>query len=302
MISFKALNSENQDAICKLLVKDLDEDAASVLCELIYGIDTECDDLEYAVSIHESCLLVRIFDMGRYLFVFPCELSESADVRAAIDAVREYAMREEIPLVFVDTPGYALSEFSGYRHMDIDADDPDSIVYRVRIKTECELISEIPEVKGERVELSALRETDIPFYAELCRDENVNKYWGYDYSEDVKEPQDAYFFETANSDFFRGVAVTMAVRVGGDFAGEATVYAFDGMGGAEFAIRLLPAFHGKGLGYEATLSAMNAAREIGLVRLYAKVMKENTPSIAMLRRICEDYVEDGQYVTFTVEL
>ena len=302
MISFKVLNSENQDAICKLFVKDLDEDAASALCELIYGIDTECDDLEYAVSVYESCLLVRIFDMGRYLFVYPCELSDEANVRAAIDAVREYAMREEIPLLFVDTPGYALSEFSGYRHMDIDADDPDSLVYRVRIKTECELISEIPEVKGGRVELSPLCEEDVSVYAELCKDKNVNKYWGYDYSEDVSDPSDGYFFETAMTDFARGVAVTMAVRYAGEFAGEATIYAFDGMGGAEFAVRLLPAFRGKGLGGEATLAAMEAARHIGLVRLYAKIMKENTASIAMMRKISDTYSEDENHEIFTVEL
>ncbi len=302
MISFKELNSENQDAICKPFLKDLDEDAASALCELVYGIDTECDDLEYAVSVYKSCLLVRIFDMGRYLFVYPCELSENADVRAAIDAVREYAMREEIPLVFVDTPGYALSQFAGYRHMDIDADDPDCTVYRVRIKTECELISEIPEVKGERVELSALIKEDVPLYAELCRDKNVNKYWGYDYSEDVKEPSDEYFFETANADFARGASVTMAVRVLGSLAGEATIYAFDGMGGAEFAIRLLPSFHGKGLGGEATLAIIEAARKIGLTRLYAKVMKENTRSTAMLHRISDSYSEDEKHLTFIVEL
>ena len=302
MISFKVLNSENQDAISKLFVKDLDEDAVSVLCELIYGIDTECEDLEYAVTVYESCLLVRIFDMGRYLFVYPCELSEAADARAAIDAVREYAMREEIPLVFVDTPGYALSEFSGYRHMDIDADDPDSAVYRVRIKTECELISEIPEVKGERVELSALREADVPLYAELCKNKNVNKYWGYDYSEDVKEPRDEYFFETANADFARGVAVTMAVRADGEFVGEAVIYAFDGKGGAEFAVRLLPHFRGQGLGREAVIVAMEAARQIGLVRLYAKIMKENTASITMFRKITDDYSEDENHLIFSVEL
>ena len=118
MISFKVLDCDNQDAICEFFSKDLDGDAASALCELVCGAFTEGEDIEYAVTVYESCLIVRIFDMGRYLFVYPCELSENSDVRAAIDAVREYAVREEIPLVFVDTPGYALSEFAGYRHMD----------------------------------------------------------------------------------------------------------------------------------------------------------------------------------------
>ena len=78
--------------------------------------------------------------------------------------------------------------------------------------------------------------------------------------------------------------------------------AFDGMGGAEFAVRLLPAFRGKGLGGEATLAAMEAARHIGLVRLYAKIMKENTASIAMMRKISDTYSEDENHVIFTVEL
>ena len=302
MISFKKLNSRNADTIYESLSKDLDVCECSALSELIYGIDTEEEDVEYAVSVYESCLIVRIFDMGRYLFVYPCELSERADVAAALEAVSEYAMREEVPLVFVDTPGYALSEFAGYRHMDVDADDYDSTVYIVRIKTECELVSEIPEVKQGRVELSALSEGDIPFYAELCRDKNVNKYWGYDYSEDIKNPTDEYFYESANADFARGVAMTMAVRAMGKFVGEATIYAFDGKGGAEFAVRLLSEYQGRGLGTEAALAAMEAARKIGLVRLYAKIMKENSSSIAMFNKIADDFTEDEKHVFFTVEL
>jgi len=302
MISFKELNSENAAAICNSLSTGLGEDAASFLCEMINGIDTEDCDLEYAVSVFESCLLVRIFDMGRYLFVFPCELDDGADVKSAISAVGEYAAREEIPIVFVDVPGELLSLFSGYRHLDIDADDPSAEVYRVRIKTECELLDEIPHIEWGRVKLDALSENDIASYARLSKDENVNKYWGYNYLEDISAPGDGYFFENAALEFSRGVAMTMAIRTSGDFIGEATLYAFDGKGGAEFAIRLLSERQGCGLGTEAVLALAEAARNIGLLRLHAKVMKENSSSIAMLKKVSDEYFEEDGCIYFTLEL
>ena len=96
--------------------------------------------------------------------------------------------------------------------------------------------------------------------------------------------------------------MTMAVRVGGEFIGEATLYAFDGRGGAEFAVRILPDWQGKGLGGEAAVCTLEAARKIGLVRIYARVMKENERSLAMLRGISDGYTEAGGDVIFTVEL
>lgn len=302
MISFKELNSKNAEKLCELFSRELDSDDAQYLSELIYGINTECDDVEYAVCVYASCLLVRVFDMGRYFFIYPCELNEKADAVSAIDAVGEYAMREEIPLVFVDVPAHSLSSFVGYRHMDVDAEDEGCEAYRVRIKTECEIVSEIPSVTRGRVELNEICESDIDKYATLCKDENVNKYWGYRYSDDVLNPTDRYFFENAMGEFSRGVSITMAVRVSDNFAGEATIYAFDGKGGAEFAIRLLPSFQGKGLGTESVRAICDVAKSIGLVRLRSKVMKANSASISMLRKLSDSEHEQSECILFEILL
>ena len=179
MISFKALTEENKVDTVMLLSEGLSWDAASYLAEIADGLVADNTGAEFALSVSSSCALIRIFDMGRYYFAFPYALDGDADVATAIDEVCEYTMREEIPLVFTDVPSDSLSSLVGFRHIDIDAEDKMCETYRVRIKTECEIASEIPSAAWGRVELNSLSESDIPLYAELCKDENVNKYWYY---------------------------------------------------------------------------------------------------------------------------
>lgn len=294
MISFKILNEDNFDSILLELSVSLSEEEKGEFYDLVSSFDLTDEDLEFAICLFSGCVLVRVFDMGRYFFLFPFEISEGADVKAAISAMGEYAMREEISFAVCDVPTESLSVFSGFRHMDIDAEDEGCTAYRVRIKTECELMDKIPRIVGERVELRELLSDDIPLYAKLCKDENVNKYWGYDYKEDVSSPRDEYFFENAASEFSRGVAFSVAVCEGKIFIGECTLYAFDGMGAAEFSVRLLPEFHGRGLGSEAVSLLCDVARAVGLLRLRARVSDKNTPSLAMLERFAEGAVlSDG---------
>ena len=94
----------------------------------------------------------------------------------------------------------------------------------------------------------------------------------------------------------------MALRLAGEFIGEASLYAFDGKGCAEFAIRLLPDFQGQGLGTQGCRALMLAAKKMGLLRLGARIMKENRASLAMLRKLTESERESEGYVYFTVDL
>ena len=286
MISFKIINSENKDEIYEALAESFDKEGREALFEIVESLPLfELEDVEYAITASHGCLLMRIFDMGRYLFAFPYEISGDADIELAIDDLVEYARREEVSLVLTDVPIEAFSLLSGFRHMDVDCEDDVGTVYRVRIKTECELISEIPESEYGRVKLNAITDEDVELYARLCKSKNVNKYWGYDYSADIENPLDAYFLENARREFSLGVSISFAIRAAGFFCGEAVIYAFDGRGGAEFAVRLLPEWQGQGLGKDAVRATMNAARKIGLTHLNAKIMSENSPSHSMVRTI-----------------
>ena len=301
MISFKIITDKNKNGVLMDFSELLSGEEYVELCDFVNSFDLSKQDLEIAISYFSGCALVRIFDMGRYFFLFPIKISRGADLVSAILSIGEYAMREEISLTFCDVSAEELPLFSGFRHIDIDADDAECASYRVRIKTECELIDKIPNITGGRVKLRELLPEDISLYAELCKDKNVNKYWGYDYEDDVTDPEDSYFFENAALEFSRGVAFSMAVCLDGEFAGECTIYAFDGRGGAEFSIRLLPKFHGHGIGSEATELLFEAARKVGLLKLFAKVSDKNAASVAMLSHFskpafCEDGTVEFEFV------
>ena len=302
MISFKVLNGENKSEVINSFSKVLSDEALQTLTEIALGFNTGIEDSEFALSVYSGCALVRVFDMGRYCFLFPYEIEADSDVSASISAIAEYAMREEIPLIFSDVPFDCLSYFRGFRHMDIDAEDIEAESYRVRIKNECDLISSVPSVVRGRVELNEISENDIPDYARLCKDQNVNKYWGYNYSEDMNNPSDRYFYENALREFSSGVSVSMAVRFEGHFIGEAIIYAFDGRGCAEFAIRLLPEWQGKGLGNESSLAISDVGRKIGLTRLSCRVMNANGASLAMLRKLSADFTEEESESVFYIDL
>ncbi len=301
MISFKVLTEDNRDELVLAFSEQLDSEGISALSEIVDGL-SETEDVEYAVTASDGCVLIRVFDMGRYVFLYPYAVSSDADEAAAIIKINEYAVREEIPLVFSDVPRAALSELLIFRHMDIDAEDSEGESFSVKIKTECMLLDKIPQLDAGRVKLDAITEADIPLYAELSRSQNVNKYWGYDYSDDVAEPGDEYFFEESARDFYFGVAMSLAIRCGDEFCGEAVIYAFDGMGGAEFAIRLLPIAQGRGLGRCTVEALCELARKIGLVRLYSVIMKENERSVAMLDHFAFEKQDMGSSYRYSLKL
>ena len=282
MISFKIINSENKDEIYEALAESFDKEGREALFEIVESLPLfELEDVEYAITASHGCLLMRIFDMGRYLFLFPIPLSEEFDLRAAVFAIAEYSKIQEIPLTFSDVPISDFYAFSGFSHFDCDLEDEQSEAYRVKVKSECELLEEIPEVIHPRVTLNALAEGDIPHYASLNRDASVSKFWGYDYKDDNPDASDEYFFLEAQRELSVGTALSLAVRADECFIGEAVIFSFDRCGGAEFAVRLLPEAQGRGLGRAAMLALFDVAREIGLKRLYAKICKQNLPSCAM---------------------
>ena len=300
MISFKVFNEENLEEVVTSVAPT--EDLISEISELASSFSFDIPDLEFALSYAHGCALVRVFDMGRYSFLYPYVMTEGADPISAIDEMCEYAMREEIKFVVDDVPKECVCDFLSFRHMDVDARDPLGESFRITVKTECDLMGDIPEVKLGRVELNSLAEADITEYARLSKDKNVNKYWGYNYSEDATCPEDEYFYEIAMNELSSGISVTMAIRCEGVFVGEAIIYAFDGRGRAEFAIRLLPEWQGKGIGTEGVRAICLAAEELGLVRISSRIMKENLPSIRMLEKVTDDCEDDGKNLVFHIDL
>ena len=302
-MTFRALNDETLPAASAQIAAELGA-SEEEMSDLLSGFADPNGEVEYAVAAKFGCVLIRIQDFGRYSFLYPYPFCENSDALAAVEFVAEYAMREDIPLVFCDVPSEEIGVFSslGFRHFNLDAEDEECSGFRVEIKSECEIADEVPTVSDGTLELSALNADDITAYAEISRDPSSIKYWGYDYRKDAPNADDEYFFNTASRDFLAGCSLTEGIRLDGRLIGEAQLYAFDRRGAAEFAIRILPEYRRRGFGGAALELLFEAARRIGLVALRCDVMMENKPSLALIGKKMERVAELDGVVKFFARL
>lgn len=168
------------------------------------------------------------------------------------------------------------------------------------VGTEMDRLTEIPEVKTERLTLSALTEDDRDAYNALCLDEERNRWWGYDWHKDYHgEPLEEYFLSVANEDFRLRRCVNFAVRLDDRCIGEAVLYQPDFRGGAELGCRIAPAYAGHGYGREAFAAAAEwALYRLGLAKVVAKCYRENKASYEMLASCMRPKGEDETYYYF----
>lgn len=301
MISFKILTEDVRDELLDALILQIPSADVEYASDIFSSL-LEDDECEYAISSSSGCLLIRIFD-GEYQFAYPVALDDGADELAAILDIRAYAVKEEIPLVITDLPRDALGEVASvFRHMNVDATDPDGECFTLRVISELSLFGGDVEMEYGRILLNRISPEDDVAYATLSKDRETNAFWGYDYSLDEPNPADSYFRESAESELARGVALALAIRVDGEFAGEATMYAPDLVGGCECAVRLLPAFRKKGYATEALHAMKSLAEKMGLLCLYATVDKNNAPSIALCSGFFDDTTEQEKLIKFSTNL
>ena len=185
MISFSVLNKENITQIfTDIMAKNTSSDGEYLL-EILSSL-TEDNDLEIAVCAKENCLFIRIFD-DEYLFSYPVALAEGAEEGRALEEIRAYAIKEEVPLVICDIPSECLDAVaSNFTKSQAFAEDEDESSYTLRVFSEISDISaDFPIVSGE-ISLDMLTASDEREYARLCRDGETNKYWGYNSFQYIK--------------------------------------------------------------------------------------------------------------------
>ncbi len=171
---------------------------------------------------------------------------------------------------------------------------------RVLARNELSALDAVPVLKTGRLTLDALREEDKEAYNRLCLDDARNRWWGYDYRDDLDgEWTEDYFLNVARADFQNKLAVNFAIRLDGALIGEAVLYRFDYKGGAELGCRILPEFAGNGYGGEAFRRAADwSLYHLGLCRLHAKCHHENTASKKMLESCMRPAGEDADFLYF----
>ncbi|MBQ7363350.1 MAG: GNAT family N-acetyltransferase [Clostridia bacterium] len=256
-----------------------------------------------AIALLPDCLLVRIYDGEKYVFLSPIGLIDPWDMKRAVVAVRDYAVREMIPLYFTDVMREELDVYTElFRFVDARAYDDDCDLFFLTVTNECDALDSIPKLVHGRVRLGEISEADARRYSELCESCEVNRFWGYDVSADNPECDMEYHLSVARREFASGCAVTLGVYLDSELIGEGVIYAFDMAGGASVALRLLPEHQGHGLGTETLGALIRIARDMGLLYLTAEVMLENFPSIAMTKKQMKCVSADGERVYFRLEL
>ena len=272
MISFSVLKEDSKNQIFeKILAENADADR-EYLAEIIDSLSEEAEECEIALCAKENCLFIRIFD-DEYLFSYPIALADGVDEACALEEIRAYAVKEEIPLTICDIPADCLEDVKAvFAKSEEFAEDEEEYSFTLRVFSEISSISGDLRLQNGDVTVDMLTRGDISSYAKLCRDEQTNKYWGYNYNEDAPNCPDGYFLDTANAERDRGVALSLAVRYKDEFAGEVILYAFDLKGGAEYAIRLLPEFCGLKIATTVLNLMLNFCRSIGMKKLYTTIL------------------------------
>lgn len=293
-IRFMPLDEVAKEKIIKNA--SLNDGDREYLCEVL---DSFFGTEGAAVYLYSSFLLVRFESDGEHSFVYPIPLSDGLEPTDALIALADYARRELIPLVLTDLPREDISLVTRlFPYVDACCYEDDEDSFFVRIHNECSRLSEVPTFDFEGGMLSEITERDKDKYLALATDKAVNEYWGYDLKEDNAKPTGEYLVSVVEREFSLGVALSLAIRVGGEFVGEAVLYDFDFRGGCEGAIRLLPSAQGKGIGTKAFQAVIGLAKEIGAKTLLARVKKENAPSIAMMERLMTRVSENAGTVCY----
>ena len=261
------------------------------------------EGMSVAFAYRDEVLYARIYDGERYVFPLPFMLTDSADARGACITLAAYSVREMVPLIITDVPREEL-EFicSVFPHVDAYTYEDDDDTFYLKVNNECDMLDCVPTAELDGVTLDELCESDRDRYAALCRDRELNRYWGYDVDVDNPAGDPDFYLATVRRELEDGVALTLAVREGGELVGEATVYGFDYLGSASIAVRVMRDCHGRGIGSRATASLIMLAREIGLSTVRAEILEDNTPSIRMTAKYMTRTKTENGKVYFTSEL
>lgn len=259
--------------------------------------------MNVAFDYSDDVLYVRIYDGERYVFPLPFMLSDETDAEGACLSLASYATRELIPFIITDVPRDEL-EFlcSVFPHVDAFTYEDDDDSFYVKINNECDMLDSVPSLRLDGILLDEILDSDKQRYAQLCRDRGLNKYWGYDADVDNPDGDPDLYLSVARREIEDGVALALAIREGGEFVGEATIYGFDYRGTAQIAVRVLPSCHGRGIGSRATRALIELCRNIGVTVVKAEILNENENSIKMTSKYMTVEKRTESKTLFTLSL
>lgn len=157
----------------------------------------------------------------------------------------------------------------------------------VEVKTLFDKIAPPVLIATERLTITDIREEDAEAYYELYTDEEINKFYGYDYREDYKgegTPEKDYFIDFMNSLKSKKEEYSVAVRLDNKMIGEIVFYNFGYFAEVEIGFRFFKDYRKKGYATESVCAALEYLKGINAKTVFARAFKENSPSFKLLKR------------------
>ncbi len=158
----------------------------------------------------------------------------------------------------------------------------------VKVKTLFDKINSPILIKADDFTIADIFESDKEIYCELYMNDQLNKWWGYDYREDLGEekPSPDYFFNFQQKLKDKKEEYALAVKKGNQMIGELVLHNFDYFGGVEIGFRFFKESQGKGYATKSATALMDYAKNVlGAKRLKTRCFKENKPSFNLIVRL-----------------
>ena len=176
-----------------------------------------------------------------------------------------------------------------------------------------------PGIETERLIIDDVTPNDKNEYYALYTDDTLNKYWGYDYHEDLpekKEPSPDYFYDFMTSLKRKKEEYSLAIRLkngnsiknNSDYShnkmiGEGVFHNFNGSSEVEIGIRLFKNYQGFGFATEAVKAMIEYIKKFKPSVIKAKCFLQNNASKnTLLRSGFNNTGSDDTYLYFKIIL
>lgn len=230
-----------------------------------------CEVIKDTLFVHvEKCL-------RQYSGVYPKIVKEVAKY---FSSIVKYENREDDSGI----PGLRTSKIR-YRPIKI------MNKYFVKVNCRVDLIDSLPTLKGKKIFLTPITNNDIDEYFAMVIDDDLNKYWGYDYRKDAKENQiidKNFIYSVVSKDFEEKACLSFLIKENEkkSFVGEVQLYNFSNAQEVEIGVRIIKKYQHQGFAFEAMKIAIDYCKEeLGIKVIKLKCYKANIASEKMIRRI-----------------
>ncbi len=271
---------------------------------------TKSIDSEEAINeLNKSITIVQDFDVldldcfcieinGKIIAVSICEVLNDCVYDHVEKALREY---KSVYPFFVQCIANYYKNIKYFSREDDCGDEglryskleykPIKLVnkYMFYVKNNLDLLNDIPTLKvNDVITLTKITEEDKEDYFDLYMDEDLNKFWGYDYKQDLhgKMADPDFFYDMVQDDFINKTWFSFAIKKEGKLIGEITLGELNNDNECEIGYRIKKSEQKHGFTYESLSVILEYLyRKVGLFAIKAKSYHKNLPSINLLKKL-----------------